>query len=93
MDSSNTYSSISYCVVVVVSSYHGGAMQGNSIRQLIGWMTRIYADVSTFIKGWLILGTEELDSDAEPIISDDEVDGVCQAFQTILVLLDKILPA
>jgi hypothetical protein len=37
---------------------------------------------------WLILGAEE--SDTEPIILDDEVDEVCQAFGRILVLLDEI---
>jgi hypothetical protein len=37
---------------------------------------------------WLILGAEE--SDTEPIILDDEVDEVCQAFGRILVLLDDI---
>jgi hypothetical protein len=73
---------------VVVSSYHGGDMEGNSIRRLMGRGTDIFGEVSTFIKGWLILGAEE--SDTEPIISDDEVDEVCQAFGKILVLLDEI---
>jgi hypothetical protein len=77
---------------VVVSSYHGGDMEGNPIGRLMGRGTDTFSDVSTFIKGWLILGAEELnnDTDAEPIILDDEVDEVCQGFGRILVLLDEI---
>jgi hypothetical protein len=51
----------------------------------------MFADVSTFIKGWLILGAEDLETDAEPMILDDEKDKVCQAFGRILVILDEIV--
>ena len=63
-------------------------MEGNSIRRLMGRGTDMFGEVSTFIKGWLILDAEELYT--EPIISDDEVNGVCQTFGRILVLLDEI---
>jgi hypothetical protein len=54
----------------------------------MGRGTDIFGDVSTFIKGWLILGAEKLDT--KPIILNDEVDEVYQAFGRILVLLDEI---
>jgi hypothetical protein len=59
-------------------------MEGNSIQRLMGRGVDIFADVFTFIKGWLTLGAEELEADAEPIILDDEVDEVCRAFGRVL---------
>jgi hypothetical protein len=75
---------------VTVSSYHGGDMESNSVRRLMGQETDIFEEVATFVKGWLIITTVEDDDIEEGNISDDEVDSVCQAFARILVLLDEI---
>jgi hypothetical protein len=75
---------------VTVSSYHGGDMEGNSVRCLMRQGTEIFEEVATFVKGWLIITTVDDDDIEEGNISNDEVDSVCQAFARILVLLDEI---
>jgi hypothetical protein len=42
-------------VLVTVSPYHGRDMEGNSIRCLMGQGTKIFEEVATFVKGWLII--------------------------------------
>jgi hypothetical protein len=77
---------------VTVSSYQGGDMEGNSVGCLMGQGTKIFEEVATFVKGWLIIATVEDEDMEEDNISDDEVDSVCQAFARILFLLDEISP-
>ena len=75
---------------VTVSSYHGGDMEGNSVRRLMGQGTAIFEEVATFVKGWLIITAIEDDEIDDENIPDAVVDSVCEAFARILVLLDQI---
>jgi hypothetical protein len=70
-------------------AYHGGDMEGNSVRRLMEQGTEIFQEVATFVKGWLIMTTVDEGIEEDNIL-DEEIDSVCVAFGRILVLLDEI---
>mgnify|MGYP000582880178 CR=1 FL=1 len=68
--------------LVLICSYHGGDIEGNSCRRLMRNGVYIFEDIASFIKEWIRGGSSQ--------VTSEEIDEVCTAHGRLLMQMDMI---